>query len=316
MRGLWNGNDGPDSRPRMTSLTPAAARPLDAMASAAAVFICLSWGVTHVFIKMAMPEVPPFMQAFVRSGGGAAVVFIWALLRGAPVFNRDGSLGPGLLAGLLFGGEFLLIFAGLRYTTAARGVLLLYTSPFFVALGARWFLPAERLQTIHYVGLGLSFAGVLIALGAPAPGAHPLQFVGDLMLLGSAAGWGLTTLIVKSSALTRASFEKTTLYQLGMAGLLAGLAMLIAGERIEAVPSTLTINLLLYQALWGGGLSLVVWFALLVRYSASRVSAFTFVTPVFGVACGHVLLGDPLTIWFVLAVVLVVAGLVLVNRRS
>jgi drug/metabolite transporter (DMT)-like permease len=58
----------------------------------------------------------------------------------------------------------------------------------------------------------------------------------------------------------------------------------------------------------------VVWFALIARFSASRVSAFTFLTPLFGVAAGHLVLGEPLTGAFAAAVALVAVGLVLVNR--
>ncbi len=310
------GHDAAQRVPVMTGPPSPSPRPLDLFSSATAIVLCLSWGVTQVAVKLVLPEVPPFIQAFIRSGGGAFVVFVWTILRGVPLLNRDGTLRPGLIVGLLFGFEFLLIFAGLRYTTATRGVVLLYTAPFFVALGSRWFLPAERLKPVQYAGLALSFAGVLLALGGPAPAPHPLQLVGDLMLLAAAAGWGLTTLVIKTSALAKSSFEKTTLYQLGTAAVIAAAAALIAGETVTAVPSGLSIGLLAYQALWGGGLSLVAWFALIVRYSASRVSAFTFITPVFGVALGHFAIGDPLTPVFLLAVVLLVAGLVLVNRRT
>ena len=58
----------------------------------------------------------------------------------------------------------------------------------------------------------------------------------------------------------------------------------------------------------------LAWFALIQRYSASRLSVFTFLTPLFGIAAGHMVLGDPLTPAFALAALLVVAGLVLVNR--
>jgi len=52
------------------------------------------------------------------------------------------------------------------------------------------------------------------------------------------------------------------------------------------------------------------------RYSASRLAAFTFLTPLFGVAAGHLVLSEPLTPAFAAAVVLVAAGLVLVNRPA
>ena len=58
----------------------------------------------------------------------------------------------------------------------------------------------------------------------------------------------------------------------------------------------------------------MAWFALIVRYSAARLSAFTFLTPLFGVAAGHLVLDEPLTPPFALAVAVVTLGLVLVNR--
>jgi len=60
--------------------------------------------------------------------------------------------------------------------------------------------------------------------------------------------------------------------------------------------------------------SFVIWFAPIIRYSANRLSAFTFLTPLFGVAAGHLVLNEPLTPAFAVAVALVAAGLVLVNR--
>jgi len=53
---------------------------------------------------------------------------------------------------------------------------------------------------------------------------------------------------------------------------------------------------------------------LVVRCSAARLSVFTFLTPLFGVAAGHLVLGEPLTPAFAVAVALVAAGLLLVNR--
>ena len=80
------------------------------------------------------------------------------------------------------------------------------------------------------------------------------------------------------------------------------------------MPSALALGALAYQTVWVVSVTYVVWFALVVRYSATRLSAFTFLTPLFGVAAGHLVLNEPLTPPFALAVALVALGLVLVNR--
>jgi drug/metabolite transporter (DMT)-like permease len=231
------------------------------------------------------------------------------------LFKPDGTFFAGLIAGVLFGLEFLLIYRGLVWTSASRAVLFLYMAPFFVALGARFFLPGERLGVWQWFGLVLSFAGVALALGVSVPAADGFVLIGDLMMIVAAALWGATTLVIKASALNRAPHEKTLLYQLVVSAPMMALAAAIFGERIHAPPSAVPLASLLYQTIWISSVTYVAWFALIVRYSASRLSAFTFLTPLFGVAAGNLVLGEPITPAFAGAVALVAAGLVLVNRH-
>jgi drug/metabolite transporter (DMT)-like permease len=202
----------------------------------------------------------------------------------------------------------------LLWTTVSRAVLFIYLAPFFVVIGARWFLPGDHFRLSQWAGLALSFAGMVIAFGVPAPAADPRQMLGDIMMVGAAAAWAATTLVIKASALNRVSYEKTTLYQLVVSAPMLGLCALLAGERMTGMPSAVALGALAYQTVWVVSVTFMVWFALIVRYSASRLSAFSFVTPLCGVAAGHFVLGEPLTPAFLLASALVAAGLVLVNR--
>jgi drug/metabolite transporter (DMT)-like permease len=290
------------------------ARPLDLAGAALVVLLCLSWGFNQVAVKLALPDIPPLIQAAIRSTGAAVLVAGWARLRGIPLLQRDGTLLPGIAAGLLFGLEFILIYRGLLYTTAGRAVLFIYTAPFFVVLGARWFLPADRFNLFQWIGLALSFAGMIVAFGVPTPSAHPHELLGDVMMVVAAAAWAGTTLIIKTSTLNKVSAEKTMLYQLVVSAPMMAIGALVFGERMSAMPSALALGALAYQTVWVVSITFVIWFALIVRYSASRLSAFTFLTPLFGVAAGNVVLDEPITPAFAAAVVLVVAGLVLVNR--
>jgi drug/metabolite transporter (DMT)-like permease len=295
-------------------MPPVKSRPLDALAIALTLVLCLSWGFNQVAVKLAIHDIPPLTQSAARSLIAALLVGAWCQLRGIALFARDRTLWAGGAAGVLFAVEFLLVYQGLVFTTATRGVLFLYTAPFFVVVAARWFLPGERFHVSQWVGLLLSFAGIVIAFGLPTPAADPRQTLGDLMMVGAAAAWAATTLIIKASPLNRVSAEKTMLYQLVVSAPLLGLAALAVGERIQAVPSALAIGSFVYQAVWVVAFTFVVWFALIVRYSATRLSAFTFLTPLFGVAAGYLVLGEPLTPAFAVAAALVAMGLVLVNR--
>ena len=289
-------------------------RPLDALAAAIVVVLCLSWGFNQVATKLAIHDIPPLTQAATRSTVAALLIAAWCRLRGIPMRARDGTLWFGLAAGGLFAVEFILIYQGLVYTTATRAVLFIYLAPFFVVLGARVVLPADRFGAAQWLGLGLSFGGMLIAFGVPTPALDPRQLIGDLMMVGAALFWAATTLVIKASALNRVSAEKVMLYQLVVSAPIMAAAAYFAGEQITHAPSALALGALAYQTVWVVSVTFVVWFALIARFSANRLSAFTFLTPLFGVAAGHLVLGEPLTSAFAAAVALVAGGLVLVNR--
>jgi len=274
----------------------------------------LSWGFNNVAIKLAIHDIPPLIQSAARSLIAALLVGAWTQARGISLLKRDGTLRVGILAGVLFALEFLLIYRGLVWTTATRGVLFLYLAPFFVVIGSRWLVPGDHFDLSQWLGLLLSFVGIVIAFGLPTPAPDSRQVLGDLMLVGGAAAWAATTLTIKASALNRISAEKTLLYQLVVSAPLLGLAAIVFGERITAMPSAVALGAFAYQTVYVVSITFTIWFVLVVRYSAARLSVFTFLAPLFGVAAGHLVLGEPLTPAFAVAVALVAAGLLLVNR--
>src|SRR5262245_24660027 len=178
--------------------SPSAGRPLSAGAVALMLMLCLTWGFNQIAVKLVIPDIPPMLQAMIRSMGALPVLFIVGTLRGAKFFERDGPLAAGLIAGLLFGIEFVLIYQGLRFTTASRGAVFLYTTPFFVALGSYQVL-GERLGPSQWLGLGLSFAGVALAIGVPQPNVDAKVLLGDLLIVGGGALWAATTLLAKAT---------------------------------------------------------------------------------------------------------------------
>jgi drug/metabolite transporter (DMT)-like permease len=292
---------------------PSAGRPLSPGAIALMLMLCLSWGFNQIAVKLALPDIPPMLQAMIRSVGALPVLLLIARLRGVKIFASDGTLGAGLFAGLLFGVEFVLIYRGLLLTTASRAVVFLYTAPFFVALGSYQFL-GERLRASQWSGLGLSFAGVALAIGVPQANVDAKVLLGDLLIVGGGALWAATTLIAKGTALRKAAPEKALGYQVALSIPILGLAAWFFGETITRVPGPLALSLMAYQAFWVVGLTFLLWFSLIQTYSASKLSAFTFITPLFGVVASYFILHDALTPVFGVAALLVIAGLYLVNK--
>lgn len=277
--------------------------------------LCLTWGFNQIAVKLVLPDVPPMLQATIRSMGALPVLFIVGTLRGVKFFERDGTWKPGVFAGLMFGIEFVLIYQGIRLTLASRAVVFLYTAPFFVALGSYQVL-GERLSGTQWLGLAVSFAGVALAIGVPQADVDSKVLLGDLMIVGGAALWAATTLVAKSTRLRFAAPEKALGYQVAMSIPILGLAAYLFGETITHKPSSLSLTLMVFQAVWVVGTTFTLWFALVKTYSASKLSAFTFITPLFGVVGSYFIMHDNLSLAFGAAALLVIAGLFLVNRPS
>ena len=293
--------------------TPSAGRPLGPGAVALMLVLCFSWGFNQISVKLALPDIPPMLQATIRSVVALPLLLLIARLRGVKIFVADGTLGAGLFAGVLFGLEFVVIFLGLTLTSASRAVVFLYTAPFFVALGSYQFL-GERLRASQWGGLGLSFAGVALAIGVPQADVDARVLFGDLLIVAGGALWAATTLLVKATPLLRAPPEKALGYQVAMSIPILGFAAWISGESLTRVPGPLALSLMAYQSVWIVGLTFLLWFGLVKTYSASKLSAFTFITPLFGVVASYFIMHDTLTPAFGAAALLVIAGLYLVNR--
>src|SRR5262245_15266720 len=295
------------------SESPSAGHALSPGAIALMLVLCLSWGFNQVAVKLVLSDVPPMLQALSRSAGALPVLLIIGLFRGVKFFERDGTLWAGVSCGLIFGIEFVLIYQGLLYNSASRAVVFLYIAPFFVALGSFVFL-GERLRPSQWAGLALSFAGVALAIGVPQANVDASVLFGDLLIVCGGALWAATTLIVKTTPLIRAPAEKGMGYQVAVSIPIFVAAAWFTGETITHMPSALSLTLLAYQAFWVVGLTFTLWFALVKAYSASKLSAFTFITPLFGVVASYFIMHDTLTLAFGVAALLVIAGLYLVNK--
>jgi drug/metabolite transporter (DMT)-like permease len=191
--------------------------------------------------------------------------------------------------------------------------VFLYIAPFFVGLGSYVFL-GERLRGIQWAGLALSFVGVALAIGVPQPNVDANVLYGDLLMVCGGALWAATTLVVKATPLVRAPAEKGLGYQVAVSIPIFVFAAWCRGETITHMPSALSLSLMAYQAFWVVGLTFLLWFVLVKTYSASKLSAFTFITPLFGVVASYFIMHDTLSLAFAAAAILVIAGLYLVNR--
>jgi drug/metabolite transporter (DMT)-like permease len=276
--------------------------------------LCSLWGAQQVAIKLAAPDLAPIYQVALRSGLSALLLVAFTAWRREPLAHR-GTLWPGLLAGALFAGEFLFIAEGLRRTSASHMAVFIYTAPVFTALGLHLALPAERLGARQWAGIGLAFAGIAVAFGGggAAGTATASSLLGDLLGVCAGAAWGATTVVIRTTALSEAPAAVTLLYQL-LGAFLVLLPVALLGEQASRFALTATaLASLAFQGVVISFASYLAWFWLLRRYLATGLSVFSFLTPVFGVTFGVLILGEPLGAPFVAGAALVLAGIVTVS---
>lgn len=292
---------------------------LDSLAIALLLGCSMFWGYQQVLVKATVAEVAPVFQAFVRFALATVALLLWCRWRGIAVWRRDRVLGPGLLAGALFAGEFACIYVGLQYTPASRLTVFLYCSPFWVALLLPRFVSGERLFGAQWAGMACAFVGVALALGdglvGAAHAAQPLGWLGDVLGLLAGLLWALTTVVIRSTPLGGVAPERQLLYQVVVSTATLPLLSLALGERWSLDLSAFAVSSLLVQALLGAFISYLAWMWLLAHYPATKISAFVFLTPVFALLFGAWWLGEPVTPALVAALTLVAAGIALVNRR-
>ncbi|PUE33543.1 DMT family transporter [Limnohabitans sp. Jir72] len=287
---------------------------LDGLAVGILLVCCMFWGLQQILVKSIMSEVAPLYQASLRCMGACVLLLVWCRVRGIRLFERDGSLWAGLLAGGLFAAEFACIYLGLRYTTASRLTVFLYTSPFWVAALVPLFVKSERLRPLQWLGMACAFVAVVFAM-REGLGAGNNSALGDLLGLAAGALWGLTTVSIRANNLTRISPEKLLFYQIAATALAVPWLSVALGETWSFQWSALAWGSMLAQTVIGAFASYLAWMWMLGRYPATKISVFVFLTPLFALLFGTLLLGESATPTLLMALGLVAVGIVLVNRK-
>lgn len=300
----------------VAALAPPARRPLDSLATGVMLLLCVCWGFQQIAIKLVAADISPIMQVGLRSAFAALVLGVVVWRGEGSRALRDGTLGAGILVGLLFGFEFLAIAQGLVYTTASHMSVFLYTAPIFTALGLHWRVPEERMAPLQWLGVAVAFGGIAVAFlgnGQPqAAAAASNMLLGDSLGLLGGLLWGATTVAIRRTALSEAAPSKTLFYQMAIAALVLLVYAAATGNAgIRYTPSAMLS--VAFQSVVVALSSYLAWFWLLRRYLASRLSILSFMTPLFGVSFGVLILDEPLDGAFVIGALMVLAGISLVS---
>ena len=300
--------------------TPAVRRPIDLRAFLICVALSFTWGLQQVAIKAAAPNISPMLQVGIRSGVSALLLLLTNHFWLHEKWGHEVKLRDAILVGLGFVGEFFFVSEGLRFTSAAHMSVLLYTSPFFAAIGLSIKLPEERLSVIQWAGLLTAFLGIAVAFLVPALlSKETLEgsgwILGDILGLGSGLSWGFTTIMLRTTSMNNAPPSLMLFAQLFMAFVILTPLAFITGQTTFH-NSLVGWSSLLFQAVIVSYASYLVWNFLLKQYLAARLGVLVFMTPIFGVILSVLLLGESVGMPFIFGSLLVLAGLLLMQAKT
>lgn len=290
-------------------------QPLDFFATALTILLCAIWGGAFVGIKISTLDMPPLGSGAIRFCLTSVVLLLWAWYQRVPLrYGREEVKSLAVLSAM-----FLYIniaaYVGTALTTSGRATVFFYTQPLFLALLAPYFLPGDHLTVRKLFGLGVALCGVVALFFSKLSGGHQATLLGDVLVLSGALISAFSSIATKQTAgrihpvalICWQSWLSWPVLGLLSWQLEAGQPFAFTGRAIAAI---------LYLGLVSAAFGFVAFAWLIQRNTATRVTALTFLTPVFGVAYSWLLLSETLTIIQLLGVLGVCLGVYVVNSRS
>jgi len=272
-------------------------------------------GINQVMIKLVNAGLQPVFQAGLRSACAAVLILAFALLTRKKLSISDGSLVPGIICGVFFACEFLILFQALDYTSVARASVFFYTMPFWVAVAAHFLIPGERLTPVRFAGLALAIAGVAWALLQNETPASDYAFIGDMACLVGAMFWAGIALLARTTNLSKSVPVMQLLYQVSVSGVVLLVLAPLFGDLLRE-PTPVIWSMFAFQVIVVVCVGFLSWFWILSIYPASDMASFGFLSPVFGVFFGWLILGEALSVSVIGGLILVSVGIVLINKKQ
>lgn len=285
---------------------------IDLFGAVALIAFALHLAFNQVVVKVTAGGFNPVFSAGLRSVGAVVVLLIWMKLRGVSLHIPRRAWFGGIVSGLLFALEFTCLFTALDVSTVSRVSVIFYTMPVWLAIMAHFLFPGETLNRRKVMGLIMAMSGVAVALlDRNAVGA---SWTGDLLALASAFCWAGIVLCVRITPLSDVPPAQQLLFQVVISAPILLLIAPLFGPLIREI-ELIHIAGLVFQIIAIASLGFLAWFWLMSIYPASSVASFSFLSPVFSVILGWLLLSEHVapSVWG--ALVLVAGGIYLINRK-
>ncbi|MDJ0630305.1 MAG: DMT family transporter [Rhodobacter sp.] len=285
---------------------------IDAFGAVSLIVFSALLGLNQVVIKLVNDGLQPVFSAGLRSLGALVLLYLWMRVFGSGARIEKGTFWGGLGAGTLFGLEFICLFVALDLTSVARASVIFYSMPVWLALMAHALIPGDRLTARKSFGLVLAFVGVAWAILDRSDGAEG-SLAGDLLALAAAVCWAGIAIFARATPFQRVEPVMQLFWQVTVSAVLLLAVSPLFGPFIRDFQPLHAAGLA-FQILVIATGAFLFWLWLLKIYPASGVASFSFLSPLFGVGFGWLILGETVGPGLWAALALVCLGLILINR--
>lgn len=294
---------------------PAGDRKIDIKAALGVLLLCLLWGGNGVAIKVGLQGIPPLALAGLRFSLGFLCIVIWALGTRTSLRIRSGEFYPLTFIGLFFILQIGLLNMGLERTLVIYSSIIFSIYPFFIALLAHYFIPGDQLTVRSVLGLLVAFFGVVVIFLGKLGSVSQNVWLGNLLTLLSALCLGVQFVYTKK-IIRGIDPIKLLFWQMvySVPGFFL-LSLFLERGTSNYLLTPRVVGALLYQGIVVAGLCFIGRNLLLKYYPASKLSAFFFTSPLFGVVLSILILREPITLALLVGGSFVALGIYLVNSR-
>ena len=290
-------------------------RPVDFLAASFLIIFSILLGLNQVMVKLVNEGMHPVFQVALRSTFAIFPILIYCYILKKKIIINNGSLIPGIIAGILFAIEFIFLFTALDYSTVTRVSLIFYTMPVWLTLAAHFLIENDKLNLNKILGLIIALVGLFLAVYEPTTGYDTSQFYGDAYSFLASLCWATIAIMLKTTRLSNATPETQLLYQL----VVSGIILLPLSMQLNDYIRNIDLDLILifsFQVIVIMCMGFIGWLWIMSRYSASSTSSFAFLTPIFGVLFGWLIMDDPINEQIYLSLFFTCLGIYLINKRG
>ena len=290
-------------------------RPVDFLAATFLIIFSILLGLNQVMVKLVNEGMHPVFQVALRSTFAIFPILIYCFILKKKIIINNGSLIPGIIAGILFAIEFIFLFTALDYSTVTRVSLIFYTMPVWLTLAAHFLIENDKLNLNKILGLIIALAGLFLAVYEPTTGYDTSQFYGDAYSLLASLCWATIAIMLKTTRLSNATPETQLLYQL----VVSGIILLPLSMQLNDYVRNINLDLILifsFQVIVIMCMGFIGWLWIMSKYSASSTSSFAFLTPIFGVLFGWLIMDDPINKQIYLSLFFTCLGIYLINKKG